>query len=74
MIAIEKEQTLECRVYVPTREHIRRVSKEIQATWSPRERAKRNRGSRAAWWMPSTIRLFTLVNQLKSRARRSNGS
>jgi hypothetical protein len=64
MIAIEKHQALECRAYEPTREDIRRVSKEIQATWSPQERAKRNRGPRAAWWMPSTIRLFTLVTAI----------
>jgi hypothetical protein len=64
MIAIENNQALGCMVYEPTREDIRRVSQEIQATWSPQERAKRNRGPRAAWWMPSAIRLFTLVTPI----------
>ncbi len=61
MIVMRQNQALGCRVYEPTRKDIRRASKEIQATWSSRERAKRNRGPRAAWWIPSTIRLFTLV-------------
>jgi len=61
MIVMRKNRALECIDYEPTRKDIRRASKKIQATWSPQERAKRNRGPRAAWWIPSTIRLFTLV-------------
>jgi hypothetical protein len=61
MIVMRKNQALGSGVYEPTRNDIRRASKKIQATWSPQERAKRNRGPRAAWWIPSTIRLFTLV-------------
>jgi hypothetical protein len=61
MAVMQDNQALGCRIYAPTREDIRRASKEIQATWSPQERAKRNRGPHAAWWIPSTIRLFTLV-------------
>jgi hypothetical protein len=64
MIVIEKNRASGCGVYEPTREDIRRASKVIQATWSPQERAKRNRGPRAAWWMPSAIRLFTLVTAI----------
>jgi hypothetical protein len=60
MIASEKNQALECKVYEPTREDIRRMSKEIQATWSPQELAKRNTGPRVAWWIRSTIQLFPL--------------
>lgn len=61
MIAMRKNQALGCRVYQPTHKDIRRVCTEIQATWSPRERAKRKRGPHAAWWIPPIIRLSTLV-------------
>ena len=43
-----------------TQRHSAGQLKGCQATWSPRERAKRNRGPLPAWWMPSAIRLFTL--------------
>ena len=41
MIEMQKDQALGCRVYEPTPKDIRRACEEIQATWSPRERAKR---------------------------------
>jgi hypothetical protein len=61
MIVIRRTQDLGCGVYKPTREDIRRARKEIQGSWSPRERAKRKRGPRAAWWLPPISRLSTLV-------------
>ena len=61
MIAIRKNQALGYSVYEPTHKDIRRACREIQATWSPRERAKRIRGPGAAWWIPPIIRLSGLV-------------
>ena len=61
MVATRRTQELECGVYEPTREDIRQARKEIQGSWSPRERAKRKRGPRAAWWLPPISRLSTLV-------------
>ena len=61
MIATRRTQELGCGGYKPTREDIRRTRKVIQGNWSPRERAKRNRGARAAWWLPPISRLSTLV-------------
>lgn len=40
---------------------IRRACDEIQATWSPRQRAKRDRGPRATWWTVPMIRVSDIV-------------
>ena len=64
MIEIRKKQASRFRVYEPTPKVIRRVCEEIQATWSPRKRAKRDRGPRAAWWIPPMIRLSDLVEAI----------
>ena len=64
MIAMGKNQTCGCRRYVPTPKDIRRACEEIQATWSPRERAKRYRGPCAAWRTPPMIRLCELVEAI----------
>ena len=58
MITIRQTQPSGCRGCEPTRKDIQRVRKEIQATWSPQERAKRIRGPRAAWWLPPISRLI----------------
>jgi hypothetical protein len=60
MIALRRNQALGSRVYEPTRKDIRRACDQIQAAWSPRERAKRYRGPCAAWWTPPSIRLSGL--------------
>jgi hypothetical protein len=64
MIAMRRNQALGCRAYEPTPKDIRRACDEIQATWSPRQRAKRNRGPRAAWWTPPMIRLSDVVEAM----------
>ena len=66
MIAKAKNQTHGCGCYEPTPKDIRRACEEIQATWSPRVRAKRNTGPRV-WWIPPTIRLSTLVEAVIRR-------
>ena len=64
MIAIRKHQALDCRAYEPTPKDIRQACEEIQAQWSPRERARRDRGPRATWWTPPLIRLSELDESL----------
>jgi len=64
MIAMRKNRAFGCRVYEPTPKDIRRACDEIQATWSPRKRAKRDRGPRAAWWTPPMFRLSDLVEAI----------
>ena len=64
MIAIQKNWALGRAVYKPTPTEIRRACEKIQATWSPRVRAKRNTGPRVAWWTPPTIRLSGLVEAI----------
>jgi hypothetical protein len=54
MIAIRRKQQLGGRGCEPTPQGIRRACARIQATWSPRERAKRYRGPYAAWWLKAT--------------------
>jgi hypothetical protein len=61
MIAMRRSPTLRCTVYEPTARDIRRECKEIQATWSPRKRAKRSVAPRAASWFPPSIRLSGLL-------------
>jgi hypothetical protein len=58
---MRENQALGYRVYEPTRQDIELACKEIQATWSPRARAKRATAPSAAWWVPPAIRLSTLV-------------
>lgn len=60
MITMRRERTLGGRGYEPSPQDIRRACIQIQATWSPRERAKRYRGPYAAWWFPPTIHLAGL--------------
>jgi molecular chaperone DnaK (HSP70) len=55
---------IDTRQYEPTPKDIRRECEEIQATWSPRERAKRNRGPRAARWTPPIIRLSDIIEAI----------
>ena len=66
MIAIRKNQALGlgCRVFEPTPRDIRRACDAIQATWSPRERAKRSRMPHVPWWLPPTIRLSDLIEAM----------
>jgi hypothetical protein len=66
MIAMRRKGELGGTVYEPTPKDIRRACEQLQATWSPQERAKRYRGPCAAWWIPPTIRLsglFEAVNE-----------
>ena len=65
MIAIRKHRTYDGRRDGPTPKEIRRACEEIQATWSPRERARRYRGPGAAGWTPPMIRLWELVEAIK---------
>ncbi len=53
---MRKDRTSGDRVYEPTAKDIRRACEEIQATWSPRKRAKRDRGVREPSWTPPMIR------------------
>lgn len=64
MIAIPRKREWEGAGYEPTPTDIQRACEQIQATWSPRERAKRYRGPRAAWWSPPLIRLSGLLEAI----------
>jgi hypothetical protein len=64
MIAIPGNLTYEGPRYAPTPKEIRRACDEIQATWSPRERARRYRGPCAAGWTPPMIRMRDLVEAI----------
>ena len=64
MIAIREHLPHEGPCYAPTPREIRRACDEIQATWSPRERARRYRGPRAAGWIPPIIRMRDFVEAL----------
>ena len=64
MIAIREKLMHDGRRYAPTPKEIRRACEEIQATWSPRERARRYRGPSAAGWTPPMIRLRELVEAI----------
>jgi hypothetical protein len=66
MIEMRKNQASRYRVYEPTPKDVRRGCEEIQATWSPRKRAERNRGPRAAWWTPPVIRLSDLIEAINA--------
>ena len=60
MIAQRSDQSSGRRVYKPTRKHIRWACRQIQATWSPRERAERYYGPCAAWWFLPSVPLSDL--------------
>ena len=64
MIAIRTKLTYEGRRDAPTPTEIRRACEEIQATWSPQERARRYRGPCAAGWTPPMIRLRELFEAM----------
>ena len=64
MIATRKNRALGRHVCEPTFKDIRQACEEIQATWSPREKAKRNRGPHAAWLTLPMIRLSDLVEAI----------
>ena len=64
MIAMQKNQPFGCRVYEPTPKDIRQACDEIQAKWSPRQRAKRDRGPRATWWTVPMIRVSDIVEAM----------
>jgi hypothetical protein len=64
MNAMRKNQAFRCRVYEPTPKDIRQACDEIQAMWSPRQRAKRNRGPRAARWTPPLIRVSDIAEAM----------
>ena len=64
MITIRTNLTYEGPRYAPTPKEIRRACEEIQATWSPRERARRYLGPSAAEWTPPLIRLRDIIEAL----------
>jgi hypothetical protein len=66
MITTRENQSFGCKVYEPTREDIQRAREEIQATWSPRERAKRNTGPRTPWWTAKGTNLRRARSRLPS--------
>jgi hypothetical protein len=64
MITMQRIPTLECGLYKPTHNDIWQACKQIQATWSPRERAQRDTGPRVGWWIPPSIRLSIFVEAI----------
>lgn len=64
MIAIRENQASRSRVYKPTPKDIRRACDEIQAKWSPRQRAKRARRPRAIWWTVPIIRVSDILEAI----------
>jgi hypothetical protein len=64
MIAKRKNQAFRGGAYEPTPMDIRRSCDEIQATWSPRQRAKRDRSPRVAWWTVPMIRVSDIVEAM----------
>ncbi len=64
MIAMRKNDPFGFRVHDPSPKEIRRVCDEIQATWSPQQRAKRQRRPRVAWWTAPMIRLSDVQEAL----------
>ena len=67
MIATRKNRAVGCHVYEPTSKDIRQACEEIQATWSPRERAKRERGPRVARRIPPMIRLPDIIEAIDGK-------
>ena len=64
MIAMRRNRALGCGDNEPTAKDIRRACEQIQATWSPRERARRYRGPYAAWWIAPSIQLSALFEAI----------
>jgi len=64
MIAIRKNEATRGRVYEPTPKDIRRACDEIQATWSPRQRAKRDLGPRGTLWTVPIIQVSDIVEAM----------
>jgi hypothetical protein len=64
MIATRENQAFGRCVYEPTPKDIRRACDEIQSTWSPRQRAKRDRGPRATWWTVPMIRVSDIAEAI----------
>jgi hypothetical protein len=64
MVAIRRRRESGNRIYEPSPQDIRWACEQIQATWSPQERAKRYRGPCAPWWLPPSIRLAGLLDTL----------
>ena len=64
MIAMRKKDIKGGKVYEPTPKDIRRACERIQATWSPRERAKRTGRPRKAWWTPPNIRVSSITEAI----------
>jgi hypothetical protein len=64
MIAMRKNRVFGRRVYEPTPKDIRQACAKIQATWSPRERARRHRKPRVPGWTPPMIRLSDLAETI----------
>ncbi len=57
MIAMQRGQAVACKGYVPTPAEIQRVCEEIQATWSRRERQRRQVERGFARWTPPPVTL-----------------
>lgn len=68
MIAIRQNLVHEVLRAAPTPKEIRRACEEIQATWSPRERARRYRGPCAAEWTPPLIRLRDIIEAVNEES------
>jgi len=64
------DRTTRSGSYEPTPREIRRVCGEIQATWSPRERAKRSRNMGRRPFVIAFVSL-TELNEAAREARRS---
>ena len=62
MIATRRNQPKICRAYEPTSRDIRRACERIQASWSPRERAKRAGCRRTSRWSPPNVCLAAIVD------------
>lgn len=61
MIAMRKKDIKGAKIYEPTPRDIRRACEQIQATWSPRERAKRIGRPHAVSWTPPNIRVSSIT-------------
>ncbi len=61
MIAMPRGQAVAGRGYLPTPAEIQRACEEIQATWSRKERRRRDLERRFARWTPPTVALPDLL-------------
>ncbi len=64
MIAMRINDSFGFRLHDPSPKEIRRACDEIQATWSPQQRADRQRRPRATWWTVPMIRLADVQEAL----------